>query len=44
MKTDLLGYSFVIVVDGPFLTGEVESIKCSPKTEGTKKEGKNGKL
>jgi hypothetical protein len=40
MKTELLGFSCVVVVEGPFLTREIESIKCSVKTEGTKKEGK----
>jgi hypothetical protein len=41
MKTELLGYSCVFVVEGPFLTRETEYIKCGPKKEGTKKEEKN---
>jgi hypothetical protein len=47
MKTEVLGYSCVDLVDGPFLTREIESMKCSPKTEGKikveKKERKNRK-
>jgi len=40
MKTELLGCSYVVVVEGPFLTRETESIKCGPRTGGTKKKGK----
>jgi len=40
MKTELLVYICVVLVEGPFLTKEIESIKCSRKMEGTKKKGK----
>jgi hypothetical protein len=40
MKTEVLCYSCVVLVDGPFLTREIWSIKCSPKLEGKIKEGK----
>jgi hypothetical protein len=38
MKPEVFCYSCIVVVEGPFLKREIESIKCSPRTEGTKKE------
>jgi len=40
MKTEFLVYSSVVLVEGQFITREIDSIKCSPKKEETKKEGK----